>query len=126
MIPINPEPIEALRARLPAALVDTYSVEFCRRFPNEGPGKKPEHVFDFDTGERVVRAIVSIDVPSKGGPVLHVSVSSSDGHVPSLTQAFWVYAQLRGPGVSKLRGGLATCRCTHLFFDPPAGTGGGR
>lgn len=67
----NPQPIEVLASRFSEALVGEYDPVAMLHGDQEGPGGKPQHVFDFEQG---VRLIISID---KIGPEAKLHVSAS-------------------------------------------------
>lgn len=75
MVPFNPQPIEVLKARFPAAIAKSYSVQHVSENPEDRPGSRPEHVFDFEDG---VRLIVSRDFHN-GREVIHFSGSLMQG-----------------------------------------------
>lgn len=118
MLPIEIEPIEKCRQRLPQALQGVYSTDFCQRFPSETPGKKRRHAFDFEVEGMQYRAIVSIDELPTTGKVFHVSVSSGD-NMPTLARAIQVAGELIRPGVLHLLGAGHTGCAAHLIFQIP-------
>ncbi len=97
MLPFEPETIDELRARFPAALETVFTYEFLERFPEEQAGLHRKHVFDFQENKRSYRLVVSVEAASQiiaglarveiGTPVLHVSASSLDGDVSAATLA---------------------------------------
>lgn len=73
----QPESIETARARYHLALAQIYELEDQRNItPPHTPGNKPEHVFDFDDG---IRLIVSREQMAGEDPVIHVSASFDPG-----------------------------------------------
>lgn len=118
MIPHSPQSIEQLRARFPLAMRAVYSVEFCQRFPSEGPSYRPEHTFDFIDNGVGFRVMVSVDEIPSFGLVLHASVSCSRG-LPCLATSLWAFSQIYGPGVIAQRGYFVSDGVTHLIFDLP-------
>jgi len=80
MIPIQPEPTASLRARFPEAVNTVVSAFEVSLFPERAPGNKRRHVFDFETGARL---LISIDDDNTGDPpVLHVSSSLCNPNCP--------------------------------------------
>lgn len=71
MIQFKPEPLGSLKSRFKEALIDSYCVANVKENPEERPGDKPRHVFDFEDG---IRLIVSRDV-IKSQEVIHFSGS---------------------------------------------------
>jgi hypothetical protein len=75
MLPHAPEPLEALRARLPDALAPVYDPALVARGLQACPGGQRRHVFDAEDG---LRLIVSRDRLG-GAAHLHVSASVEPG-----------------------------------------------
>ena len=71
-VPINPQTLDALRARYPQSLETVYSAVAIRDNKATRPGEVPANVFDFDDG---LRLIISRDLMSDAKVVLHVSAS---------------------------------------------------
>ncbi len=119
-VPVNPEPIDALRQRLPAAMIDVVQLQAAAADPDSAPSKQPANVFDFgDYAGRLWRVIVSVDFdPRWDAPMLHVSVSGSAGR-PDIALALTVWAALLGRTPSKRLGTCWTGRACHLFFERP-------
>ncbi|MDB5294086.1 MAG: hypothetical protein JWO31_69 [Phycisphaerales bacterium] len=118
-LPFRPEPIEALVARLPAALREVVRAEFCRRFPAEAPSKKRAHVFDLIDRGQPYRIVVSLDHERQLGRFLHVSISRPDGP-PSPVAAQRLLHGLLGPCVLYLRDETVRGSVRHFSFKPPA------
>lgn len=74
MLPHEPETIEEMRARYPAAVADIYDVESLGTV--RPPGMQRRHVFDYTDG---LRLIVSTDRLSDGQVVSHFSASVAPG-----------------------------------------------
>ena len=78
---LQPEPIEALRKRYPAALAKVWDTEVIaagdKSFADR-PGSHREHVFDFREDGEIVRLIVSVE-RFQDETVLHVSQSHTGG-----------------------------------------------
>ena len=72
MVPAHPEPGDTLRARYVAALARVYDLTHPAVTTTDRPGQKPEHVFDWDDG---LRLIVSRELDPIAGEVLHLSAS---------------------------------------------------
>lgn len=72
MIPFDPEPLQALRRRLPKALDRVFDPEEVRARPETRPGLKRRHVFDFADGVRLI-------VSAEKGVGLHVTASFVEG-----------------------------------------------
>jgi hypothetical protein len=71
MLPFIPETLEELQRRFKAAIAKPVNAVYASAHPEESPGKKREHVFDFVDG---IRLIVSRDYAGND-EVLHVSAS---------------------------------------------------
>lgn len=71
-VPLNPEPIDALRRRFPAAIAEVIAHEdiFSGRRP--APSGEPAHVFDTEDG---LRLIVSMERLQDGCVGTHISAS---------------------------------------------------
>lgn len=69
MIPFEPESIEKLKERLPKALEKIWKVT--NPMPDR-PGLHREHVFDFESG---IRLLISRDQLKREKPEIHVSAS---------------------------------------------------
>lgn len=65
MLPYRPQSLTLLRSRLPAALDRVYGLH-----DRSKPWHRPEHVFDFESGLRLVVTIKIVDVGCE--PCLHV------------------------------------------------------
>lgn len=72
MIPFNPEPLEQLKSRVSRAWEGTYSINLIQTNPDGRPSLKPQHVFDFEDG---LRLILSRDELEKDVVFYHVSAS---------------------------------------------------
>jgi len=72
MLEFKPETIIALKERYKEAIATAYSTEHISKNPQERPGAKRQHVFDFEDG---IRIIVSRDL-LKGQEFLHFSGSA--------------------------------------------------
>jgi len=70
-LPINPQPIEVLKQRFSDAVKNSYDVLKVAENSESRPGQKPEHIFDFQDG---IRLIISRD-RYKEKEVLHFSAS---------------------------------------------------
>lgn len=78
-LPLEPEPIEVLRARFGDALRRSYGPQEIERDPEaDGPGLHREHVFDFTDGLRLIVSYDHLD-QSQPEPILHVSASARTG-----------------------------------------------
>jgi len=75
-LPINIEPFETLRRRFSEAVKNSYDTLKIAANPKDRPGQKPEHVFDFDDG---IRLIISRDRFNEK-EVLHFSGSVLPGY----------------------------------------------
>lgn len=77
MLPFEPESTEELKARYDEALQEVFDPREVANDPDLSPGKKREHVFDFEDG---VRLIVSVDqIDKKVKPrITHYSASVVD------------------------------------------------
>ena len=76
MLPFQPEPVESLRARYPAAVAEVIDIESVGLGTQVQPGRQRRHVFDFDRG---VRLIVSREFFPDGRHALHLSASPQQG-----------------------------------------------
>lgn len=80
MVPFDPKTIEEHKLRWPEAIRKVWDYRpYRKRDPQtlaqlDGPGKHPEHIFDFPDG---LRLIVSTDQYDDTGAYLHVSASIS-------------------------------------------------
>lgn len=73
-VPFRPRSLEAHRPRYVAALVPVYDMDECGRRPELRPGIRPEHVFDFSDG---LRLLISRDRLAGGrGVITHCSASA--------------------------------------------------
>src|SRR4051812_12922660 len=72
-LPFQPEPIEALRARLPQAVAELINPRAILLQEALPPGMLRKHVFDFECGYRM---IVSVD-PLGLGPLVSYHVSAA-------------------------------------------------
>jgi hypothetical protein len=88
---LQPELIEVLRKRFPAAVARVWDADVIRAGDsdfNDRPGRHREHVFDLWDGGHLYRLIVSVESLHGGREtVLHVSCSSDTGRHPT-AQAF--------------------------------------
>lgn len=75
MLPFKPQPIEALKARYPAALRKVF--DCTKGLPRPRPGELYSQVFDCGDG---IRLIVSRDRESESDIYLHVSASFVEGY----------------------------------------------
>lgn len=97
MLPFQPEPLTALRARYAAALVTVFD---CRKgVPRPRPGELRGHVFDCEDG---LRLIISRDRESDSGLFLHLSAS--------LTRNTPLYEKLA-------RGGISQSQFTEMVLE---------
>jgi hypothetical protein len=80
-LPFEPQPLDKLRARFPAAVGRVF--DYRSGFPAAWPGRLRANVFGFEDG---VRMIVSRDMEADGRVSLHVSASAEPG--------FPVYGQI--------------------------------
>lgn len=71
-VPWNPQPIEQLRARYPAAVKETIDVRDILTKRRATPSGEPEHVFDLEPG---LRLIVSLERMPDGVVGVHISAS---------------------------------------------------
>jgi hypothetical protein len=98
MIPFSPQPIDRLKERFKTALSKSYSVSSVTDGKTERPGTKPEHVFDFENG---IRLIISRDYHN-GEEYIHVSGSFDPGIYkrkvgsPLLIRMQMAYIEIRG------------------------------
>ncbi len=74
-VPYNPAPLEELRRRYDAAVADVYDHADVGTFGANRPSEKPQHVFDFEDG---LRLIISRErsSPLEG---IHISASLQPG-----------------------------------------------
>lgn len=100
MIPFNPQPTEKLKSRYQEAIKSSYDVSAVTHGQIERPGEKPQHVFDFENG---IRLIISRD-HYKGKEVIHISGSFDLGtYTGSLKQSViearmhLCYCEIAGP-----------------------------
>jgi hypothetical protein len=75
MIPFNRQPTEQLKSRYQEAIKSSYDAAAVTHGQAERPGTKPQHVFDFENG---IRLIISRD-HYKGKEVIHISGSFDSG-----------------------------------------------
>jgi hypothetical protein len=122
-LPQEPESLEKMKARFPAALAEFVDAEEIVRNPAKAPSKNRKHVFDFADG---MRLIVSTDIIEKK-VLVHVSVSGDARYAKSINNSreefdedLWLrLAALLGhrpPGSVQhffSKGGVL-----HLFFRP--------
>ena len=78
-VPDNPESMESLQARFPAALEKLWDIDDPAYDIDRGPGKYREHVFDCENGFRFIASREKYSLVNGGVPHLHVSVSFRDG-----------------------------------------------
>jgi hypothetical protein len=71
MLPFIPETFEQLQKRYKAAINKAVNAVYANSHPEESPGKKREHVFDFEDG---IRLIISRDYAGND-EVFHISAS---------------------------------------------------
>lgn len=76
MLPFEPEPLDRLRLRYPAAVAEAVDTESLAMGLVRRPGETRRNVFDFPGG---LRLIVSVDDAEGLGRCLHVSASPSPG-----------------------------------------------
>ena len=98
MIPYNPQTIEQCRERFHLAVAGIVEVEDCERGAPT-PGSKPEHVFDFNDG---LRLIVSRDRYPDGKIMVHFSASANPD------SGLYRWLKRSGSGQKKHFGKLAT------------------
>jgi hypothetical protein len=70
MLPFEPETIERLRARYPKAIKSIWHADEVTT--NHHPGGHREHVFDFESG---LRLLISRDILADEEPLIHISAS---------------------------------------------------
>jgi len=80
MLPHEPETIEQMKARFPAAIAEPVDIDEVIEGTAPTPGKDRKHVFDFEDGMRV---IISIDVSSEER-FLHLSASGDEAYADTL------------------------------------------
>ena len=80
ILPQEPETLEHMKARFPAALKDRIDVEIVKNHPETAPSKKRKHVFDYADG---MRLIASTDIC---GPemLVHISISGDERYAKSI------------------------------------------
>lgn len=88
LMPFQPEPIDALKARFPAALITVYEVEACESGRQQPPGLQRPHVFDFSDG---VRMIVSREKHHQT-VLIHASFGVHHSFAPRFTRGYSPYA----------------------------------
>ncbi len=66
-----PQPIAVLAGRFSEAIVEEYDATAVLHGAQEGPARKPQHVFEFEQGIRLIISIDKIGAEAK----LHVSAS---------------------------------------------------
>lgn len=76
-LPFEPEPASQLRARMPDALYEIYSVLDILAGKAETPGKFRRHVFDFPHGVRMILSKEKYHLLNNGEPFVHASFSIS-------------------------------------------------
>jgi hypothetical protein len=120
MLPNQPEKLEDMRKRLPAALSCVYNAEDIERGVGQRPGEKRQHVFDFEDG---IRCIASLDRQPDGHIYLHMSFSTIDWHGQSLPAFFARVEQIPvdfWPDTILLAvQQFMTPRAVHVIYDPP-------
>lgn len=75
-VPVNPEPVSAMRGRYPAAVAEVTDMAAVMRGEQRRPGEKPVHVFDWVDG---MRLIISRDLTPDGRIGIHLSASACEG-----------------------------------------------
>lgn len=75
MIPFSPQPVEQLKSRYQAAIQTAYDANAVLNNNEVRPGCKPQHVFDFESG---IRLIISRDYHNIK-EVIHISGSFDPG-----------------------------------------------
>lgn len=120
MLPFEPETLESIRARMPAALEELYTLEAVEADEQLPPGAQRRHVFDFEDG---IRMAVSVDKNADTESMLHLSFSLWPGHpmaiphfverVKSLPLEIWPDTILLLLEV------VSAGRAVHLFFEVP-------
>jgi len=120
MLPFEPERLESMRARLPAALSVVYEAGAVS-LGGQRPGELRQHVFDFEDG---VRCVFSLD---RDGPItfLHMSFSCQEwtklqlisflNRVEAIPVEFWPDTLLL-----ELKR-FQTPRAVHVAFEIPPG-----
>jgi hypothetical protein len=76
----NAQPLDVLKARLPAALKDVINCEHVAVGLAIPPSKMAEHVFDYDG----MRIIISRDKDGIGPVILHISYSLHESGIPAI------------------------------------------
>src|SRR3954468_23455740 len=71
MLPFEPESLESMQARFPKALERIWVVPSNGDMPDR-PGMHREHLFDFESG---LRLLISIDRLDKANTIIHISAS---------------------------------------------------
>jgi hypothetical protein len=122
-LPQEPESLEKMKARFPAALAEFVDVEEVGRNPAKAPGKNRKHVFDFADGMRLV---VSTDIIEKK-VLVHISVSGDARYAKSIHNSqeefdedLWLRlaALLGHRPPSSVQHFLSNSGVFHLFFRP--------
>ena len=80
--PFQPQPIDLLRARYAAAIRPLIVAQRVMEGREPPPGSKPEHVFDFEDG---LKLIVSRELLPSGNVVVHFSASFVEGTAAAVT-----------------------------------------
>jgi len=121
MLPNQPEKLEVMLKRLPAALSCVYNAQDIERGLGQRPGEKRQHVFDFEDG---IRCIASLDRQTDGRVYLHMSFSTVDWNGLSLPGFFARVEQIPvdfWPDTILLPvQQFMTPRAVHVIYDPPA------
>lgn len=123
MLPFRPEPIAALRERLPRAVDKIYDATLYSLLPpKERPGMKPEHVFDLPSG---IRFIISAESYRSYGLALHVSATVHKGtpafaelfeQAPAMADAVERFGRTAADALSDLTG-IARAELNDTFFN---------
>lgn len=109
----EPEPISMMKARLPSALTDTWLASEWETFEDwarkDRPGKHRKHVFDFESGLRLIISRDRFNLQGKAiPPFIHLSASWSNDPPASMydasVQVKNAWSELGGNGMPDLLG----------------------
>jgi hypothetical protein len=120
MLPFEPQALEALRARLPAALSCVYDTQAVERGDIVRPGALRKHVFDCIDG---MRCIVSLDRQWSGNVYLHMSFSTTqpESSLPSFLQRMEQLVVDFWPDTILLAiQQFMTAHAVHVIYEPPS------
>ena len=120
MIKFNPQPLEQLKARFHEAISTLYNQIEVKEGNQPLPSKRPENVFDFGDG---VRLIISREETPEGNQVIHISgsICKEDGRlildeilIQHIVEHFALVSDIKDP-LSLIN--ITTAQVVHLYLE---------